>query len=325
MTTAEARPAKATGWRGRLAVWAALLLCACSSIPVADYGAAASAARPARTELGDVPFYPQEQYQCGPAALATALGSAGAPRTPQELQPEVYLPQRQGSLQPEMLAASRRAGVLPYVLEPSPETLLQEVAAGHPVVVLQNLGLAVLPQWHYAVVVGYDLPAGQIMLRSGRERRLVMRSADFDRSWARAGRWAFVALPPERLPASARSEDFVTAAAALERVSPDAAGRAYRTALAAWPGNMIAQIGLGNVAYRRHDLEAAESAYRGALADHPDAADAWNNLAQVLHELGRRPEAQAAARQAVAIGGPRLKTYEATLAAITADSPRAGH
>ncbi|EPU4601474.1 PA2778 family cysteine peptidase, partial [Pseudomonas aeruginosa] len=30
-----------------------------------------SAALPARVELRDVPFFPQEAYQCGPAALAT--------------------------------------------------------------------------------------------------------------------------------------------------------------------------------------------------------------------------------------------------------------
>ncbi|HHK0959736.1 TPA: hypothetical protein ACQQQD_006485, partial [Pseudomonas aeruginosa] len=32
-----------------------------------------SAALPARVELRDVPFFPQEAYQCGPAALATML------------------------------------------------------------------------------------------------------------------------------------------------------------------------------------------------------------------------------------------------------------
>ena len=51
---------------------------------------------------------------------------------------------------------------------------------------------------------------------------------------------------------------------------------------------------------------------------HPDAADAWNNLAQVLYEKGNLEEARGAASRAVAMGGARLRTYESTLAAIDA-------
>jgi tetratricopeptide (TPR) repeat protein len=221
-----------------------------------------------------------------------------------------------------MLGAARRAGVLPYRLEALPNALLREVAAGNPVVVLQNLRLDFLPQWHYAVVVGYDLTEGSIVLRSGRERRLVMHIDEFDHSWVKAERWAFVALPPDRLPATAREADFVAAAAALERVSPHNARRAYETALIAWPKNLFARIAMGNVAYRLRELDAAQAEYRQATIDHPDAADAWNNLAQVLYEIGKLREAQEAATRAVVIGGPRLETYESTLATIEASVVR---
>lgn len=298
-------------------LWAAgLMLClsACSGIPVADYDTADTL--PDRMELVRVPFYAQEAYQCGPAALAMVLSAAGAPHLPNELTDQVYLPQRQGSLQPELLAATRRAGLLPYVLEPGPHTLLSEVAAGHPVLVLQNLGFALAPRWHYAVVVGYDRPKQEVTLRSGNQRRQTMDIQDFDRSWAKAGRWAFVAMAPDHLPANATEERFVATALTLEGVAPDAAARAYGAAIERWPGNLLARIGVGNAAYRRHDLAAAAVAYRQATVDHPAAADAWNNLAQVLHESHRHPEAMTAARRAVEIGGPRRPTYEATLATV---------
>ena len=64
-------------------------------------------------QLSSVPFYPQEAYQCGPAALAGVLGAAGVAATPSSLAPQVYLPGRQGSLQLELMAASRRAGRIP--------------------------------------------------------------------------------------------------------------------------------------------------------------------------------------------------------------------
>jgi tetratricopeptide (TPR) repeat protein len=295
-----------------------LYLAGCATVPPPEYGTRLPQRLPERVDLVEVPFHPQDRYQCGPAALATVLGSAGVERTPQQLEDEVYLPRLHGSLQPEMLGAARRAGVLPYRLEAQPNDLLREVAAGNPVVVLQNLRLDILPQWHYAVVVGYDLTEASIALRSGRERRLVMRIEDFDRSWARAGRWAFVALPPDRLPATAREADFVAAAADLERVSPANARRAYQTALGAWPQNLFARIALGNVAYRMRQLDVAQAEYRQATVDNPNAADAWNNLAQVLYETGKLREARDAAKRAVDIGGPRMELYASTLATIEA-------
>jgi len=73
---------------------------------------------------------------------------------------------------------------------------------------------------------------------------------------------------------------------------------------------------LGNIAYASHDLAQAETQYRLATEDHPESADAWNNLAQVLHELGRNEPAQAAAQRALSIGGPRQEIYRATLQEI---------
>ena len=307
-----------TRWRGCIALLAVLWLAGCASLPDAERAAFADPSLPEQVELGEVPFHPQDRYQCGPAALATVLGQAGVARTPEELREAVYVPEREGSLQPEMLAATRRAGLLAYPLEPRLQSVLREVAAGNPVLVLQNLRFALLPQWHYAVVVGYDRGEERVVLRSGTEKRRLMSIASFDRSWERGGRWAFVALPPDRLPATARESDYVAAAVALERVSPAAARSAYRTALTAWPQDLTAQLGLGNAAYGLRDLEGARAAYRQAATAHPDSADAWNNLAQALHELGRRHEALEAVRRAVAIGGPRLSVYEATLAGIEA-------
>ena len=300
---------------GRLLAIAVLAVSGCASVPAPEYGGTPPASREEPVELAAVPFFPQGEYQCGPAALATVLQSAGIARTPQQLAEQVYLPQRQGSLQLELLGATRRAGAVPYVLHDPPDGLLREVAAGHPVVVLQDLG-HLLPQWHYAVVVGFDLAQKTLTLRSGTTPRLVMSISDFDRSWARSERWAFVALPPDRLPASASELEYVQAAAAFERVMPAMGPRAYQTALNVWPKNLFARLALGNAAYRQQQLGEAGAQYRQATVDHPESGDAWNNLAQVLFEQGRMEEAGAAARRAVAIGGPRLATYAATLRTI---------
>jgi len=58
-----------------------------------------------------------------------------------------------------MIAAARRNGFVAIELAPNLSDLLAEIAAGNPVVVLQNLALDWYPAWHYAVAIGYDLKA----------------------------------------------------------------------------------------------------------------------------------------------------------------------
>ena len=275
------------------------------------------ASLPRQAELTAVPYFAQDAYQCGPASLAMALNAAGITVTPESLRPELYLPDRHGSLQVEMLAASRRHGAVAYQLAPELNAVLREVSAGTPVVVLQNLAYAWFPVWHYAVVVGYNLDNAEIILRSGPEQRQVLPMRTFEYTWARGNYWAMVALPPGRIPETAEENSFITAVSALEKIgAPELVQRTYVAALDRWPGNLSAQIGVGNTAYKLHDLARAESAFRQAVHDHPDSVAALNNLAQTLADQERYPEAQEIARRAVSLGGPLAQTAQATLADI---------
>ena len=141
----------------------------------------------------------------------------------------------------------------------------------------------------------------------------------FERTWERGGFWAMVSMPPDRLPHTARETSYVLAVLSLERLQRwrDVAV-AYETALSRWPDNLVARIGLGNSRYALGDMPGAEAAYRRATRDHPDAAGAFNNLAQVLADQGRLPEAEGAARQAVRLGGPMQEQSEDTLQQILA-------
>ena len=158
-----------------------------------------------------------ETHQCGPASLATPLNAGGIKITPQELTARVYLPGLGDSLQVEMLAATRRNGLLAYALAPQLDDVLAEVAAGTPVVVLQNLALNWYPVWHYAVVVGYDLQREEIILRSGLERRQALPFTTFEHTWARAGYWAMLAMPPGMVPRTATESAYLSAAIALKK------------------------------------------------------------------------------------------------------------
>jgi tetratricopeptide (TPR) repeat protein len=272
--------------------------------------------------LDKVPFFAQKEYECGPAALAMVLGAAGVAATPEDMVEQVYLPARKGSLQVEMLAATRQRGLLAYVLQPALHDLLQEVAAGHAVLVYQNLSLPVYPVWHYAVVIGYDLPNNTITLHSGETARMQMSLYTFERTWARGQYWSMLALPPGQLPATADVQAYAQSVAALEGPHALAARQAYAAALQRWPGNAALLFGVGNAAYALHDLPGAASAYQAAAEGQPDFADAWNNLAQTRLELGDRSGARDAIAHAVAMGGVRLPLYRDLQTLIETTTPR---
>ncbi len=284
-------------------------LVGCSTPQVTQLERQLPADLPASALIENVPFFPQEQYHCGPAALAMVVQAAGVPVRPDDLTDQVYLPGRQGSLQVEMLAAGRRQGLMSYPLAPRLGDLLREVAAGNPVLVLQNLAFSFYPLWHYAVVIGFDRSRNTITLHSGVTERLEMSLFTFERIWGRGDSWSMVVLPPARLPVTAEADAYVEAAAALERVKPAAAQTAYDTALKTWPEHRAALLGAGNTAYTLGQLDRATTAYKAATKRHPDFADAWNNLAQILFERGQRTDAAAAIERAVALSGPRLARY----------------
>jgi hypothetical protein len=253
---------------------------------------------PQTVELTAVPFFPQVDYQCGPAALATLMTHSGVAITPDPLVGQVYVPARQGTLQVEMLAAPRRYGLVSYALAPRYGDLLREVAAGNPVVVLQDVG-PVFTKWHYAVVNGFDYPSGTVLLRSGTERRQEMPFTYFERTWMKGSYWAMVVMPPERIPATANEDAWMEAVIAMARIDKgEGATRAYATALKRWPNNLPAAIGLANQHHARGALAEAAEVLRQARERHPQSVIVMNNLAQTLSDLGRHAEALAQIEQA---------------------------
>lgn len=302
----------------RLVRWAAPLLIAallgaCAAVQTRALSERWPDGLARRVELDQTPFFAQTAYQCGPAALATALVAAGVPADPSPLAEQVFLPARTGTLQVEMIAGARRQGAVATRLPATLEALLREVQAGHPVVVLQNLGLTWAPMWHYAVLIGYDADAGDVLLRSGTTRRLAMAMRTFEHTWQRAGAWAFVALTPGHWPATAELPAALEASVGFERAAtPQQALQVYRSALARWPGNLTLQMGLGNSLYAAGEKAQAAETFRDAALRHR-SAPAWINLASTLLVLGRSGDAVDAAQRAVAASDPTWRAQADTV------------
>ena len=259
---------------------------------------------PLQAEIASVPFFPQTENQCGPAAMATVLSHTGVAVTPEPLERQIYLPARQGSLQVEMLAAPRRWGRVGYLLAPRYADVLREVAAGNPVVMLQDVG-EFFTQWHYAVLTGFNYDRGDLYLRSGTDQRLVMPFTAFERTWIKSGYWAMVVTPPERIPVTATEPGWVHAVVGLERAgNRDATIAAYKAALERWPDNLPAAIGLANQHHQRGAFLEAALILRQALKRHPQSTVLMNNLAQTLSDQGRNGEGLLQVDEALKLHGP---------------------
>lgn len=283
-----------------LSLCASLLLGACTAPQTRSLRADTTSVHAPPVELREVPFFPQAEYQCGPAALATVLDYSGMKVSPDELVPAVYVPARKGSFAVEMVAAARQKGRLVYPVAENLSAVLAALEEGYPVLVLQNNGLKLYPVWHFAVVVGADRARETLLLRSGHDERLELSFSTFERTWARAGYWAALVLDPARLPDSLDAAETLKQLAALERFgSAPAAQAGFFRAVLNWPGQKSAWLGLGNSSVAVGDLARAEATFRELVRRSPQYGPGLNNLADLLLKQGRAEEALPFAERAV--------------------------
>ncbi|KAE8544743.1 PA2778 family cysteine peptidase [Marinobacter nauticus] len=305
-----------------VALTAIVLLAGCASTP--DWPVSArDNTKPVYSEklLEQVPFYPQEKYQCGPASLAMMLNAQGLATNPDILKELVYLPGKEGSLQVELVAGARAHDMLVYRLEPEPEAILAEVEAGNPVLVMQNLRLSWWPQWHFAVVVGYDSTEQVFILNTDTRRHYEMPYKVFYNTWSKAERWAAVILPPDQTPASAEMLPYLQAAHDLETTGHTlAAQRAYQTAITRWPEQPTPLMANANLQYQLGHFQNAVGSFLRVVEKFPGFSEGWNNLAIALNDAGCPARARQASECAAGLAPKRFKPLQDETRSHAADA-----
>lgn len=243
-----------------------------------------SAGGPVRVRVSGVPFHPQDGFRCGPSAMAMMLGWSGLPVEPALLESQFYGP----LMEPERILrdAALRFGRLPYPISGT-EAMMRELAAGHPVLVLQNLGVASEPLWNCAVAIGFDRAAGEILMQGGDQPNKRMSVRLFERLWSDTDQWGLVVLPAGDLPATVAKDAYLTAAKALEKSGRHwEAVMAFDAALSKWASEPDALMGLATSLQLLGDPLGAADAYRAAAKAAPDPAPALAALKDLMAELG---------------------------------------
>lgn len=197
--------------------------------------------------IESVPFYPQQDYYCGPTTLAEVANYYGNDWQQDDIAPLTFVPGLEGSLQIEMVSAARRMGMVAYAKQGDLDVLLGLVANNIPIIVLQNNSIGWLPQWHYAVVIGYDLTTQEVILHSGVTANHRLNFSTFERTWRRGQYWMLAMLPPTKT--DALLTPFVYAKACqdlLETGQFDVGTTALKSAIKQWPDYWLPYFLLAN-------------------------------------------------------------------------------
>lgn len=270
-----------------------------SSTKQVDSFLAEQTSLPDAVEISNVPFINQEVGHCGPATLTMAMMAVGKEVELATITSQVYTPNMKGTLQTDMMSATRRQGMLAIPIE-NLNSLLTEVAAGNPVIIFENLAFAWMPQWHYALVYGYDLKREVVIMHSGSEQSKHWDLRKFERSWKLGDYWGIVVLPPNQLSVTGSELSHLTAAAALEKLElKEEAFTAYNKILSRWTESLGALIGLGNYYFAKSNYKESAKKLSLAVRHHPLSAIAWHNLA-IAQKLSKQSKlAKASALKAI--------------------------
>jgi predicted double-glycine peptidase len=137
-----------------------------------------------------VPFFPQEDYQCGPASLASLLNYRGVPASPGEIADAIYSRSARGTLNIDMVIYARSKGLEAEQYRGGWEDLRARIDAGSPVIVLVDYGFSVFQSNHFMVVIGYGQDS--VVAHSGRNEKKIIPREEFMRSWDRTNNWTLV-------------------------------------------------------------------------------------------------------------------------------------
>ncbi len=173
-----------------LSLWLGLLLFSCSAFGPAPSGSRVIAA---------IPFFQQEAYQCGPAALATVIaywhGKGRAPfsPTPDEIAGETYSSAARGVLAMDLELYARKHGFRTRQLSGTIAQLKALVDEGVPPIIFIDLGFSLYQVNHFVVVTGYG--TGGVLVNTGRHENRFISEEDLNRRWEKTGHWTLVVEP----------------------------------------------------------------------------------------------------------------------------------
>ena len=238
----------------------------------------------ADVSVANIPFHPQKGFGCGAPAMASALAGAGMIITPESLA-ERFTGET-GDPRPVLIDTARHYGQFAAPIH-GMESLREELEAGHPVLIVENLGVAHKPLWNCAIAIGTQDNGTKIVVHEGEQQSKAINKSTLDLMWMETDNWGLVIMPPGELPATSGKTDVMEAANGLAQSGHYGESiKVFNAILAKWPSDPDARMGLGTCLYLSGDLRGAANSYRLAAAFSPNPRPSLAALDHVNAEMG---------------------------------------
>ncbi|MFQ5900110.1 MAG: C39 family peptidase [Thermodesulfobacteriota bacterium] len=140
-----------------------------------------------------IPFFPQEDYYCGPSSLASVLNFYGMEIGQEEIAREIFLPKLKGSLTIDMLNYAKELGFKARFYKGDMADLKNNVAAGKPLILFLDLGSMIYPIRHYVMVLGFN--DEHVITYSGKEKDKVYTYKRLLSAWEKTGFGTLQVMP----------------------------------------------------------------------------------------------------------------------------------
>ena len=155
-----------------------------------------SITRPAHTVIiEDVPFFPQVDYQCGPASLAGVLSYYGEIVSPDEIAESIYRQNIRGTVSLDMVLYARQRGFASKWYKGSTDEILRAVDSSNPIIVMIDLGFSVARAYHYMVITGYSFTG--VIANTGTTPQKLISWERLMSQWEKTQNWTLLITPKE--------------------------------------------------------------------------------------------------------------------------------
>lgn len=143
--------------------------------------------------IENVPFHPQEDFQCGPSSLAIVLNYHGIQVTPDEIAKEIFSGSARGTLNMDMVIYAQRKGLEALQFRGNIEELQKNIDSGFPLIVLVDYGFSVYQVNHFMVILGYS--ESGVIANSGWSKGKFIAWEKFLKTWEKTHFWTLLVRP----------------------------------------------------------------------------------------------------------------------------------
>jgi len=146
-----------------------------------------------------VPYFEQEDFQCGPAALATVINywyiknNSNKRLSIDAIITEVFSPRVKGVLSLDLELYARKLGYNALQYSGAIEEIKRNIDENAPVIILVDYGGPFFQQNHFMVAKGYTRDA--IIFNSGRRENNLILNESLIKIWKKTGFWILVIKP----------------------------------------------------------------------------------------------------------------------------------